>query len=202
MKLNILEKQPTQENPYIVENYPYGFRLRTKIRYWVETTNRGQRFVSQTLNPKTQEWNKPKKSTYDNIVLIGLNEKGHIQYTSIGVYSLEETKKFNEKYSKYFSKYQTKEMKNIVGIEEVLSKVEYKIKVRKFKHKTTGKIVEQVPLFQMCEYEEIDEEGDTINEEEERRKAKETNIAINRLAVMNASKETSFKSAFETFKRS
>ena len=38
MMEKILEPQPTEEKPCVVENYPYGFRLRTTIRYWVETT--------------------------------------------------------------------------------------------------------------------------------------------------------------------
>ena len=54
------------ESAYVVEDYPYGFRLRTTIRYWVETKKgHGQRFVSQTMNPKKtyEHWNKPKAST-------------------------------------------------------------------------------------------------------------------------------------------
>ena len=43
-----------------IGNYPWGFRLRTKVRYWIETTNRGDRFVKCTLNPKTNQWCKPK----------------------------------------------------------------------------------------------------------------------------------------------
>ena len=37
----------------LVPDYPYGFTLRTQIRYWVETSEKlGQRFCSQTLNPR------------------------------------------------------------------------------------------------------------------------------------------------------
>jgi len=37
----------------LVEDYPYGFRLRCKIRFWLEyAPKRGFRFVSQTTNPK------------------------------------------------------------------------------------------------------------------------------------------------------
>lgn len=63
------------ESAYIVNDYPYGFRLRTKIRYWIETNKKGQRFMSQTLNPKTQEWNKAKAGTYSDILVMGLNDE-------------------------------------------------------------------------------------------------------------------------------
>src|SRR4030042_7007253 len=101
MEIKILDKQPTEQEPFLVENYPYGYTLRTKIRYWAETTTRGQRFVSQTLNPKTGLWNKPKKSTYSQIVLIGLNEEEHITYNCLSLYSLEEALNFKEKYSSF-----------------------------------------------------------------------------------------------------
>lgn len=72
------------ETAYIVDDYPYGFRLRTQIRYWIETTKNGQRFVSQTLNPKTGAWNKPKAGTYDPIkVLTRDPENGHIHSDSL-----------------------------------------------------------------------------------------------------------------------
>jgi len=66
-----------------VGDYPYGFRLRTNIRYMVETTNMGSRFVSQTLNPKTNEWNAPKKSTYNPIALLVVNNEGHVTTLSL-----------------------------------------------------------------------------------------------------------------------
>ena len=53
-----------------IGNYPWGFRLRTKVRYWIETTNRGDRSVRCTLNPKTNQWCKPKKSTYDAVMVM------------------------------------------------------------------------------------------------------------------------------------
>jgi len=71
-----------------IGNYPWGFRLRTKVRYWIETTNRGDRFVKCTLNPKTNQWCKPKKSTYDAVMVMTKkveDDKTFINYTSISV---------------------------------------------------------------------------------------------------------------------
>lgn len=69
----------SEETAYVVDGYPYGFRLRTTIRYWIETAkNKDQRFVSQTKNPKTGQWNKPKRGTYSSIVVMGLDENNHV----------------------------------------------------------------------------------------------------------------------------
>jgi len=68
------------ESAFVVDDYPYGFRLRTQIRYWIETKKgHGQRLVSQTLNPKNGQWNKPKAGTYDVIKVMVLDESnGHV----------------------------------------------------------------------------------------------------------------------------
>ena len=78
----------TDENSaYVVDDYPYGFRLRTKIRYWMESSSKGWRFVSQTLNPKTQGWNAPKKSTYVDLAgAMFLDEKGHVEWEGLTSY--------------------------------------------------------------------------------------------------------------------
>lgn len=71
--------QPTEENPYIVDNYPYGFK-KTFCRFWVESVkNKGDRWVMQTQNPKTKVWNKPKKSTYC-AVIVAYVEDGKVTY--------------------------------------------------------------------------------------------------------------------------
>ena len=79
------------ETAYLVADYPYGFKLRCRIRYWLERhPSRGFRFVSQTSNPKVAglHWNKPKASTY---ALLGaamfLDEEGHVQWRELTPYS-------------------------------------------------------------------------------------------------------------------
>lgn len=81
----ILAGHTTEESAFVVEDYPYGFRLRCSIRYWIETTKQGDRFCSQTSNPKKAGlvWNKPKKSTYMSVMVMGIDEKGHVTYTGI-----------------------------------------------------------------------------------------------------------------------
>jgi hypothetical protein len=80
----------TPETAYVVDDYPYGFRLRCKIRYWLEYhPKRGFRLVSQTSNPKRGGvWNKPKASTYARFGgAMYLNDEGHVTWAALNEYS-------------------------------------------------------------------------------------------------------------------
>lgn len=90
MKLTVLTGHTSPETAYLVADYPYGFRLRCQIRYWIETTKHGQRVVSQTTNPKKPGivWNKPKASTYTNLRVLVLNpENGHVENEGLTFYA-------------------------------------------------------------------------------------------------------------------
>ena len=79
----------SQETAYVVEDYPYGFRLRCKIRYWLEFHARhGFRLVSQTTNPKRGHvWNKPKASTYCRFGgCMYSDAAGHVQWSGLTEY--------------------------------------------------------------------------------------------------------------------
>lgn len=77
---------------YLVADYPYGFRNRTQIRYWLENApKKGWRLVSQTMNPATGSWNKPKASTYAAWGgAMYLDDNGHVQWEGIGPYSSDQ----------------------------------------------------------------------------------------------------------------
>ena len=81
------------ETAFVVDDYPYGFRLRTQIRYWLEhKPGKGWRFISQTRNPKNGQWNKPKASTYQEIagamyVKDEGDEAGYVKWTGVHVYT-------------------------------------------------------------------------------------------------------------------
>lgn len=78
------------DTAYVVDDYPYGFRKRTKIRYWLEMKpSKGFRFMSQTMNPDTGRWNpKPKASTYVGLAAVMyLDEKNHVDWDGLGFYS-------------------------------------------------------------------------------------------------------------------
>ncbi len=90
-KLNItkiLSGHVSEETAYVVDDYPYGFRMRCKIRYWLESNSKGVRFWSQTTNPKKGDvWNKAKASTYALLACMYLDEQSYVQWSSLSEYS-------------------------------------------------------------------------------------------------------------------
>lgn len=98
IKHELLLGHTSPETAYVVEDYPFGFRLRCKIRYWLEyKKNKGFRFVSQTTNPKvsTEVWNKPKCSIYSEIavmILMPENEKKirQVSWTGVNIFHIED----------------------------------------------------------------------------------------------------------------
>ena len=88
MVKTILSGHQGYETAYVVNDYPYGFRSRCSIRYWLEHNKKGTRFVSQTSNPKTGAWNKPKPSTYARFGgAMYLNEENHVCWSGVSEYS-------------------------------------------------------------------------------------------------------------------
>lgn len=79
------------ETAYVVTDYPYGFRLRCQIRYWIETKpGHGQRLVSQTSNPKVAGlvWNNPKASTYTQAEVLFIDgDTGHVKSAALTAYA-------------------------------------------------------------------------------------------------------------------
>ena len=81
------------ETAYVVDDYPYGFRLRCRMRHWIEyRKGRGFRHVTQTSNPKKADevWNKPKAGTYAPFLMLYLDAAGHVQTYDLGSYASEE----------------------------------------------------------------------------------------------------------------
>jgi len=119
-----------------VDNYPWGFHLRTKVRYWVETNDKksgGERFCKQTLNPKTGLWCKPKKSTYDLVGFMYLDEKGHVQYEALNIYTADNKAidDFVITHKDNLNDYQIKTLKLFKARNEVMKKVTWTIEESK-----------------------------------------------------------------------
>lgn len=78
--------QPTEENPHIDPDYPYGFTLRCQRRVWREyRKGYGYRVCTQTSNPRKNNlvWNKPKKDNYWPVILFYIDsETGYIEHTA------------------------------------------------------------------------------------------------------------------------
>jgi hypothetical protein len=89
--MTIIYNKDAADNAVTVENYPWGYTLKTKRKYWIETTKRGDRLCYQTLNPKTDKWCAVKKSTYAGIKVLYEDDQGHIKtYTLNPVWDSKE----------------------------------------------------------------------------------------------------------------
>lgn len=121
------------ETAKLVEDYPYSWKLRCQIRYWIESKPKfGQRFVSQTLNPKTGKWNAPKPGTYSQIVVMVELDNGHVENRGIGIYaSEEELDAFEKEYQ--LDEFQQKQMQILRLIREASKKLTWKIKLQETK---------------------------------------------------------------------
>jgi len=109
--LTPLPGHTSPETAYVVDDYPYGFKLRCKIRYWLEyAPKKGFRFCSQTTNPKKvgEVWNAPKKSTYSMLGVMGLDEQGHVKWTACGIYDFDKLEAFGKEYASSFDENQRK----------------------------------------------------------------------------------------------
>ncbi len=97
-RVTLLHGHTSQETAYLVEDYPYGRRLRCKIRYWVETATKGakrgqQRMVSQSTDPRrdNEVWNKPDTTSrggYSLMTFMYVNGDGHVKPCSVSEYDL------------------------------------------------------------------------------------------------------------------
>lgn len=76
-----------------VENYPYGGKRTTLFDYIEFDLKKGYRHCTQTINPKTNQLNNPKKSTYHVIMVRWYDEEtNHIK---TGSFSLNGDKELN-----------------------------------------------------------------------------------------------------------
>jgi hypothetical protein len=59
-----------------VENYPYGYNLRTTLTHSLEfKSGKGFRHVTQTVNPKTGRLNNPKRGNYYPLMLLATDSE-------------------------------------------------------------------------------------------------------------------------------
>jgi len=174
--MGVLEQHKT----ITIKNYPYGYK-RTNIRYWVETTKRGGRFCSQTLNPKTQKWNKPKKSTYSALKILVIDTTGKITTFSLDFNDdITKINLFKNLFKDFMNENQKIEFSRLKGYTKVMEQVEFKIKENYFKHKETGEITTHILLTEFNKYEKCDKDGNLINEEAEQQKQKDSEELINK----------------------
>lgn len=84
----ILKGHTSAQTAFEVADYPYGFKLRTRLYTWIESKKeKGDRVVTYTINPKTGMPNKPKYTVYADFRYLYLDEAGHVHNEKVRVNS-------------------------------------------------------------------------------------------------------------------
>lgn len=99
-----------------VDNYPYG-RLKCEATFGLEfDAKKGFRTTFQTVNPKDQRINKPKKSTYSPIILMYKNtENGHIEYEWLKLWNKTDVNKCAKVIAENFHLFTSEQIEYIYG---------------------------------------------------------------------------------------
>lgn len=100
-KIRTFKGAVSLETAYCVEDYPYGFKLRCKKYYYVETNKKGSRLVTVTTNPKAgDKLNKPVADRYMRAVVLFLDEEtGYVLSDYLSDYSsIAQVEAFLNKY--------------------------------------------------------------------------------------------------------
>lgn len=129
----ILHGHTDEASAYVVDDYPYG-RARTQKRYWIESVpKRGDRFCSQTLNPKTNQWNKPKKGTYSSALALYLERQDDgrmfVKSTGLGLWRTEaDALAFIELVgAENLNEVQRVELAKVIGMDRVMQHVTFSV---------------------------------------------------------------------------
>lgn len=87
--VQILTGHKSPETAFLIEDYPYGHKVRTQKRVWIEEKpKKGFRLMEQTKNPKTGAWNKPAAGNYYAFgMAMFLDERGYVEHVAVGEYS-------------------------------------------------------------------------------------------------------------------
>ena len=114
------------ENAFEVDNYPWGFRLKTKVRYWIEDKEGfGQRFVKRTLSPKTGYWCNPKYSIYYAVMNLYLDDNDYLQYEAY-YNDCKELDEFINNIKENLTEFQIKGIKKMKAVSEIMKDVKFK----------------------------------------------------------------------------
>ena len=106
-------------------NYPYG-RLRCTATWSLEfKPSKGFRVVFQTINPKTNRLNSPKKSTYSPVILLTQDENGYVSSIHHSFNGIPELNKGLDFMTENFDKFTDDQIKEIYATISTMIRVSW-----------------------------------------------------------------------------
>lgn len=135
---NYLYNHTSFETAYVVQDWPWGYKLRTEKRFWIESNKSGDRQISQTLDPRTGKWCAPKKSIYYPILIFYTSDQEkvvtqgeeveHLRSETINFRNNEKIKSFYELHKDNLNDFQKDQIKKWIGFNEALKNVTFSSK--------------------------------------------------------------------------
>jgi hypothetical protein len=134
---NYLYNHTSFETAYIVQDWPWGYKLRTEKRFWIESNKNGDRTISQTLDPRSGKWCAPKKSTYYPVKIFYTSDQEKVVTQDEEVERLlceiidksnnEKIKSFYERHKDNLNDFQKAQIKKYIGLNEAMKDVTFEI---------------------------------------------------------------------------
>lgn len=96
MKMETLESKALEvvKGKQTTNDYPYG-GMRCTMTFHIEfKANKGYRYVSQSINPKTNRLNNPKASTYNHFMYMVKDSNGHFHSMGFNIRGIRDVEKF------------------------------------------------------------------------------------------------------------
>lgn len=117
------------ETAYVIKDWPWGYKLRTEKRFWIESNKNGDRLMSQTLDPRTNKWCAPKKSVYYPAQILYTSESETVETQNGEVEQLrthilspysDDIKSFYDLHKDNLNDFQKAQIKELICINYVL----------------------------------------------------------------------------------
>ena len=127
---NYLYNHTSFETAYVVQDWPWGYKLRTEKRFWIESNKNGDREISQTLDPRTGKWCAPKKSTYYPVRIFYTSDQGEEvkQLLWEVMRKDDKIKSFYELHKDNLNDFQKAQIKKWIGFNEAMKNVTFSFK--------------------------------------------------------------------------
>ena len=113
-----------------VQNYPYGYTLKTTLFDEMEfNPKKGYRHITTTINPKNGRLNAPKKSTYSNLIVRYFDENNHVKLFHFDFNGAKNINKVMNFINDNFENFTTDEIKYFYGLAYIMVKLDIKANV-------------------------------------------------------------------------
>lgn len=127
--MQILTGHESPQTPYVIADYPYGFKLRCALAVWVETRpGFGERIVRQTSNPRRPGiWNKPKAGRYAPVRLLALDDTGRLVDLTPNVHDPAALAAWEDQYGAHLTPYQRSVISALLAQHRAMRRVRFSI---------------------------------------------------------------------------